>query len=119
MSDIDHFIAVFRAYCDATGRSEATASSRFLGGGSRFSQIVAGGDVGARNIRRVIDRIRNEWPEGRDIPVHLFPVASSPAAALSAVSDAPGARANLPSPPGAFGRDDALPAVASTQHIPD
>lgn len=71
MTEIDRFITIFRRFCAAKERAEATVSLKVLGGGGQFKKILAGGDIGVRYSARVIQRLREEWPYGKPLPPEL------------------------------------------------
>lgn len=62
MSALEHLLTLVDAYRGATGLSVATVSKRFLGRSTRIEEIRRGGDVGARNIERVLRKMSDEWP---------------------------------------------------------
>jgi hypothetical protein len=68
MDELQQLLALADRYKAHTGLSEATVSSRVLGGGSRIQDIRGGGDVGVRRVRRAILWFSEHWPEGAEWP---------------------------------------------------
>lgn len=78
LTDLDRLLRVFDAYCAATGRAEATVSTRFLGGGGRISSLRETGDMGARLIARTLQDFAAHWPPGAAWPAEVpLPVVDS------------------------------------------
>ena len=71
MSSIDHLLSVVGAYCAATGHTESTVSTRFLGAGGRIKQIRGGSDMGSQRLARVIATFSAEWPDGAPWPADV------------------------------------------------
>lgn len=78
MNDIDRLKSVFLAYVAATGLSEATVSTRFLGSGRRWQRLIDGSDIGSKSVYRALGEFAARWPEGHAAPAGLLPVSAPP-----------------------------------------
>ncbi len=68
MWTIEQLLLVVRAYAKATGLAEGTVSSRFLDRGSRYDALLNGGDMRTRVVRRAMEKLSGNWPEGAAWP---------------------------------------------------
>lgn len=78
MNVISDILAVFDAYCVATGLSDSTVSRKFLGAGGRIRPLRAGGDMGTRTIERALSQFSREWPADVEWPVNVPRPAAAP-----------------------------------------
>jgi hypothetical protein len=71
MDEIAQLLLLCHRYAAHTRLSEATVSTRFLGGGARIRKLREGGDMGARFIRKVVAKFAENWPEGAAWPAEV------------------------------------------------
>ena len=64
MVSIDQFLELVSRFAEASGISEATASTRLFNDGKRMQQLRNGGDVGIRKVEAAMHRMSECWPEG-------------------------------------------------------
>lgn len=71
MSPIDELLEVVSRLSEASGLSEATISSRYLGGGTVARDLRAGRDMGARRIARAMRELSDAWPADAHWPADV------------------------------------------------
>ena len=68
MNDVASLLRVIDRFAEHTHLAEATISTRFFSRGTRIAELRAGGDMGARTIRRALEKFIENWPAGVDWP---------------------------------------------------
>jgi hypothetical protein len=68
MDELEALLKIVDAYASHTGLAEATISTKFLGRGTRITELRSGGDMGTRTVRRAIEAFSENWPEGAAWP---------------------------------------------------
>ena len=81
MSEIGHLLRVIDAFCEASGHTESTVSTRFLGAGHRARQLREGSDMGSHRIARAIREFSDNWPADAEWPADVPRPAPTAAAA--------------------------------------
>jgi hypothetical protein len=71
MTDIDTFLAIVDAYCEATRLAEATVSDRVMNDGKRIKAIRAGRDIGVRRMREAVRWFSDNWPAEQPWPSQI------------------------------------------------
>lgn len=68
---ITNLLCVSDAWCSATGKAEATLSTRMLRDGKRLGRIRAGADIGVLTIAAAMRWLSDHWPDGLDWPADV------------------------------------------------
>jgi hypothetical protein len=71
MTAIDQLLDIVARMSAATGLSESTISSRYLGGGFVARDLRAGRDMGARRIQRAMLELSRAWPAEAEWPIEI------------------------------------------------
>lgn len=65
---IANLLSAADVWCAATGKAEATLSTRMLKDGKRLGRIRAGADIGVLTIATAMRWLFDNWPDGLDWP---------------------------------------------------
>jgi len=71
MTDIASLLLLFDTYCAATGRAEATVSTRVLSDGKRIRKLREGADIGTRRLAEAVEWFSANWPAGAEWPAAI------------------------------------------------